>query len=273
MGKSFFLISLLPFFLSNVYAQLVIRGKVLQPSEHALPYVNIGIKGKNIGTVSNEDGAFSLNLKAENAHDTLTFSCIGFEEISLPVQKIIQENTSVFYLKEKFMELKEVVITSKKAKIKKIGTKSANPLLWGSATSKDGKDIIEMGKLISIQEISEIQALSIYLKGINTNTVTFRINFYDVKDEMPSARMVEQQILCKKDLSKGWLEIDLTAYNLIFDKDLFVGIEFLPEKDSKGYSFSYGGQMGGSVWVREASLGSWKKTSGATISMYLTVKQ
>lgn len=273
MCRSIFFISILFCFLSDAYAQVVITGKVLQASEKAIAYVNIGIKGKNIGTVSNEDGAFVLNLRIENAQDTLTFSCIGFEDLNLFIPNIIKEKNSVFYLKEKFIELNEIVITSKKTSIKRIGTKSANPLLWGSATSKDGKDIVEMGKLFSIQDRLEIQKLSIYLKGINTNAVTFRINFYEIKDEMPAERIVEQQILCKKELSKGWLEIDLTAYNLVFDKDFFVSIEFLPEKGSKGYSFSYGGQMGGSVWVRAASLGTWKKTTGATISMYLTIKQ
>jgi hypothetical protein len=273
MRKTVFLFPLLFCLLSSTYAQTIINGKVLQTSEQAIPYVNIGIKGKNIGTISTEDGAFSLHLKTENAKDTLTFSCIGFEELSLPIQKIIQEKNSVFYLKEKILELKEVVISNQKPKIKNIGTKSTNPFLWGSATSKDGKDIVEMGKLIKIKKTSEIQQLSVYLKGIYTNSVTFRINFYGVKDEMPAERLIEKQILCKKDLSKGWLEIDLTEYDLVFEKDFFVGIEFLPEKDSKGYLFSYGGQMGGSTLTRTSSLGTWKKTSGVTISMYLTVKQ
>jgi hypothetical protein len=110
---------------------------------------NIGIKGKNIGTVSKEDCTFMLNLRTENAHDTLTFSCIGFDDLNLLIPKIIREKNFVFYLHEKFIELDDVVISSKNPKIKKIGTKSANPLLWGSATSKDGKDIIEMGNAIT----------------------------------------------------------------------------------------------------------------------------
>lgn len=193
--------------------------------------------------------------------------------MSLPIQQIIQEKTGIFYLKEKFSELKEVVISAKMPKTQKIGTKSTNPLLWGSATSKDGKDVVEMGKFVELKKTSKILKLNVNLKGISTDSATFRINFYGVKDEMPAERIVEKNILYKKGLSKGWLEIDLTEYDLVFDNDFVVAIEFLPEKDSKGYSFSYGGQMGGSTLTRTSSLGTWKKMNGASVSMYLTVKQ
>jgi hypothetical protein len=255
------------------YAQSTINGRVLQNSQAIISYVNIGIKGKNIGTVSNEKGDFSLSIKNENRQDTLVFSCIGFEELSLPIQKIIQENISDFYLKEKVLEINEVVISSQKSKLKVIGTKSTNPLLWGSASSKDGKDIVEMGKIIELNKKTELQKMHIYLKGINTDSAMFRINFYAIKDEMPAERLNKKNILYKKKLSNGWLEIDLTEYNLVFENDFVVSIEFLPQKDSKGYSFWYGGQMGGSTLIRTSSLGTWKKMKGASVSIYLTAKQ
>ncbi len=263
----------LQFVVIMTYAQSNIKGKVLQNSQEIISYVNIGIKGKNIGTVSNEKGDFSLSIKNENRQDTLVLSCIGFEELSLPIQKIIQENISDFYLKEKVLEINEVVISSQKSKYKIIGTKSTNPLLWGSASSKDGKDIVEMGKIIELNKKTELQKMHIYLKGINTDSAMFRINFYNLKNEMPAERLNKKNILNKKKLSNGWLEIDLTEYNLVFEKDFVVSIEFLPQKDSKGYSFWYGGQMGGSTLIRTSSLGTWKKMKGASVSLYLTAKQ
>lgn len=65
--RQLFLLFLLHYgFQSNIYAQTTIKGRVLQVSQQAISYVNIGIKGKNIGTVSTENGDFSLSLKAEN---------------------------------------------------------------------------------------------------------------------------------------------------------------------------------------------------------------
>lgn len=273
MRSFFFILIFSCFIFSHIQAQYLIKGYVLQYSSRAISYVNIGIKGKNKGAVSTEKGDFSLSLQDENMKDTLTFSCIGFEELSLPIQKIVKEKTSVFFLKEKISQLKEVVIISQKSKIKNIGTKSTNPFLWGSATSNDGKDVVEMGKFVGLKKMSKIQNLNVYLKGIDTDSASFRINFYDIKNEMPAERIIDKQIFCIKDLRKGWLEIDLTDFDLVFENDFVVAIEFLPKNDGNNYSFSYGGQMGGSTLIRTSSLGTWKKIKGASISMYLTIKQ
>jgi hypothetical protein len=273
MKKRVHFLLLFCFWLTAGYSQIQISGNVLQSSGEAIPYVNIGIKNKNTGTVSTETGAFSLQLKPENSTDTLTFSCIGYEALHLPIQQIINEKRNQFYLNPKITELKEVVLGNKLRKHKTVGTKSVNPLFWGSATSKDGKDIIEMCKRFDLKSSAEIEKLHVYLKGVTTRSVTFRIHFYEVKDDMPGERLTETLILCKKDIDNGWLEIDLTSWDLVMEDAFFVSIEFLPLQQAKGYSFSYGGQVGGSVYTRESSLGAWKKNSGVTMSLYLTVKQ
>ncbi len=273
MQKRLFFLLLFSYAAATGYSQVQISGKVVQSSGEAIPYVNIGIKNKNTGTVSGETGAFSIQLKPEHIADTLTFSCIGYEELHLPVQQIISEKRNLFYLNPKITELKEVVLGNKPRKQKTIGTKSVNPLLWGNATSKDGTDIIEMCKRFDLKSSAAIEKLHVYLKGVTTPSVTFRIHFYEVKNDMPGERLTEQLILYKKDIDNGWLEMDLTSLDLVFDDDFFVSIEFLPLQPAKGYSFSYGGQVGGGLFTRESSLGTWKKSSGATISMYLTVTQ
>lgn len=259
--------------LTQLHAQTTLVGVVQKLDNQPIAYVNIGIKHKNIGTVGNENGEFSFLLKTENEQDTLLFSCVGFETLSMPIQKILHEKITVFQLHEKILALQEVVVSNQKPKLKKIGTKSINPLLWGNATSKDGKDMVEMGQLIGINKPSTVQTLHIYLRGINRDSATFRINFYAVQQGMPAERICEKNIFYHKKLDKGWLSLDLTAYDLVFEKDFIVAIELLPEKNSKGYAFAYGGQFGGSTFIRNVSLGTWNKMKGASISMYLTVKQ
>ena len=43
-------------------------------SRQPIEFVNIGIVGKNIGTVSNSNGEFSIDLDVELDHDSLLFS-------------------------------------------------------------------------------------------------------------------------------------------------------------------------------------------------------
>lgn len=49
--------------------------------ESGLPiqYANIGIPGKNVGTVSNNMGLFEMELSDDFDNDTLCISCIGYE--------------------------------------------------------------------------------------------------------------------------------------------------------------------------------------------------
>ena len=81
----FFIILLL--LSSNVllYGQKI-SGTVLEMnSDKPVEYVNIGIVGRNIGTVSDQNGKYTLDIKSEHHDDTLRFSCIGYHAYSVKV--------------------------------------------------------------------------------------------------------------------------------------------------------------------------------------------
>jgi len=52
----------------------------------AIAYANIGIIEKNIGTVSDADGYFSLSAHPD---DLVTIYSIGYEQISLPAKDLL----------------------------------------------------------------------------------------------------------------------------------------------------------------------------------------
>lgn len=92
-------------------------GKIIDATNNLpIAYANIGILGKNIGTVSDEKGLFSLNLGNSSDRDTLVISIIGYESQILTVadtkKKCTQDCT--FLLSKTNYELKEVEIASKK---------------------------------------------------------------------------------------------------------------------------------------------------------------
>ena len=46
-----------------IFSQELIRGQLLdQQTNKPVPYANIGILNANVGTISNEDGNFSINI-------------------------------------------------------------------------------------------------------------------------------------------------------------------------------------------------------------------
>ncbi|MFD0836555.1 carboxypeptidase-like regulatory domain-containing protein [Mariniflexile aquimaris] len=78
-----FTISLLSIFISLIVhsQEKTITGKVLNfENNEPLAYVNIGIKNKTVGTVSNNNGLFNLSLNDKvTIKDTIIFSYIGFK--------------------------------------------------------------------------------------------------------------------------------------------------------------------------------------------------
>jgi hypothetical protein len=77
-------------------------------SNEPIPYVNIWVENENIGTSSNENGAFTLNTNGNNK--TIIFSSIGYE--TKKVNSGLLEN--VVRLKPKITKLQEVVVKANK---------------------------------------------------------------------------------------------------------------------------------------------------------------
>ncbi|MEX0883867.1 MAG: SusC/RagA family TonB-linked outer membrane protein, partial [Cyclobacteriaceae bacterium] len=112
--KSVFFNGILPFillisfgFVSVVLGQQqTVTGTITDSSNgETLPGVNILIKGSNIGTVSDLDGTYRLNVPSEEA--VLVFSFVGFltEEIPVRNQQVINVN-----LNPDQSDLEEVVV-------------------------------------------------------------------------------------------------------------------------------------------------------------------
>ncbi|MCF6183820.1 MAG: carboxypeptidase-like regulatory domain-containing protein [Bacteroidales bacterium] len=78
------------FFVSNIsYSQTFkIKGKVSDNNGKPLPYVNIYIKSINIGTVTNNEGYFFINIPLKHKKDTLCFSYIGYKKYEIPLKTI-----------------------------------------------------------------------------------------------------------------------------------------------------------------------------------------
>ena len=278
------LMGLLAGSLFSAFGQDVLRtGRVqAQTGRAAIPFVNIGIKGKNTGTTANENGEFALHIPSSLAHDTLTFSAVGFQEQALAIAKLVSSQQHTFILAEKTTALKEVVVLGRTPKTRRIGTTTHNPVIWGQVKDRETHDVREFAKLIPLGKLpAELVQAHIFLRYPTVDTVTFRLNFYRVAEGLPGERLIEQAILVHTPIQNGWLTIDLTKYDLRLHTDFFVGFEFLPEKkqaipviETKFAApiFSYGGQFGGAA-ISRSSLGTWKRELGASLSAYLMVRQ
>ena len=243
-----------------VAQDMLLVGRVQARSTHQpLPYVNIGVRGENVGTVADAQGSFSLRIPAALASDTLTFSAIGYHEQALALAHLAPAELQPVLLAEKTTELAEVLVRGRAEKVRQLGTTTHNPLLWGSIANKETHDINEFAKLISLGDVpTQVVQAHIFLRRPTVDTVSLRLNLYHVAQGLPGRRIVEQPILVRTAIRNGWLTIDLTKYALTLQADFFLSFEFLPQKQGVGPAFSYGAQFGGAAMVRTSSLGrSW----------------
>ena len=146
MKKVFFAICLL--FLNFTFSQIRINGIVKSEANIPLQYVNIGIKNKNVGTISDEKGNFSITIDNNRINEFLTFSYISFEEKTVNIEELIKFKFQEIILKEKATVLEEVLIISTKATELKIGTKSYSSMVAGYVRANNDKnnDIQEFAK-------------------------------------------------------------------------------------------------------------------------------
>lgn len=271
------LLVLLIFMSSNfAYGQTIIKGTINNKADNSIvPYVNVGIKQKGIGTAANAHGDFSLNLGLGFLEDTLTFSAIGYHEYSLPVKFIVEAGIHEFLLSEKVNILQEVRVTSKQIKTRRLGVTSKMPFIMGNAETKGSDDISELAQLVEVNgKASELVSTTVFLKSTKADSATFRINFYKNNNGAPAQRIVEKSVIKRLPLNKGWVSVDLEEYKIILDEDFFLGLEYLPDNTSnEKFLFFYGAVFGGHIYSRNVSLDSWKKTLGGRISAYVTVRQ
>ena len=96
------------------YCQEVISisGKVLD-KETSLPLANasIGIKGKYIGTIANEQGEFEIHIPKDFSTDTLYISILGYWNFFLKIDENNSDQTLDVFLAPRPMILQEVVIS------------------------------------------------------------------------------------------------------------------------------------------------------------------
>ena len=112
-----FFLSCLPFFLfaqNNFFS-----GKVFDfDTKEPLPFTNIFIEGKSIGTISNSQGEFILDIEIVNNSDSIIFSYMGYENFKISI-KDIKESESV-YLRKSLLKLPNVSIYAQNLSVRDI---------------------------------------------------------------------------------------------------------------------------------------------------------
>ena len=232
------------------YSQITIQGSVVNQSDKKpIAYTNIGIANTGFGTISNEDGSFSLKVPTPNLKDTLCFSGIGFIERNIPIQTFLTQKV-VVYLKEHVTLLKGVTVTSKKEENKTFklgnrksrgGTLETDTIYAGSATALliENKNPFQRELLFPVY----LQSASIRIFRNNLPSFKMRVRLYSVDSitKSPGEDLLNKSIVLESSMRNGWLTFDLSEFKYLIDKPFFIAFERILTKTdrnqiAKGYN-------------------------------------
>ena len=108
------IIFMLPVLTAFSQSERRLDGVVLNESNHGIPFATVHIIGSSMGTITNEEGRFQLNIPSDYSYQMLGISCMGFESSQLAIQGVQQ--LLEIQLKSSVIELEEVTVRPISAK-------------------------------------------------------------------------------------------------------------------------------------------------------------
>ena len=256
-------------------AQTLVFGKITDAElNEALPFVNIGIPGAGIGTVSDEQGYYLLEIPPDKVNDSIYFSMVGFGFQSFKIDQIdgTKEKLLNISFQPETTALKEVVVTSGRWERKTVGNETDSKLITtGFTTNKLGNEIAQFVR-VKKQRPTLIQRFWLSIAENTIESVILRLNIYLEEEGFPGENILQEPIYLALPNEPQTIEVDLTPYDIYVEDDFFVSIEWIEDLGVEGLWFS-AGVFGKSLYARSASHAQWVKQRALSIGMGVELLQ
>lgn len=254
------------------FSQVVLKIQLLDSlTKKPIEFVNVGVLSKGMGTVTDENGFFQLNLPDSLKENELKISCIGYESKKISIKKLIDLNTLL--IKPAAINLDEIkVVVKRNPTYKTLGNDTKTKSIIAGFTSNN------LGSELAVK--LNIKHPETKLKNVKFNIVSnpfdslvFRFNVYNTDDNgKPSKNMLTKMILIEPTSKTGMVEFNLDKYNIYTSEDIFIAIEWVRDYgDNKGLFFS-SQLLGGGSYYRKASQDKWEKVPTVGIGLSALVE-
>ena len=249
-------------------------------TKQAIPYVNIGVFQKNIGTVSDENGNFVLGFSEySTASDSIIFSHIGYQTVKYALSQLLKSVGDIPLNPESKL-LQEVSIKPKKMVKKFLGKngKGLGLMHFNFYTfyEKEVDDRLgkEAGVLLPVKRDCFLNELQMNISSNEFSNLKFRLNLYKVVDGIPTELIMPKEVIFEiKEGYVGLYRLDLRSHNLYLSKDMGLvaaTIQWVESKktkpDSKYFSLYSSLSANSSFIYRAKSMANWV-TSKQDISL------
>lgn len=218
--------------------QNIIKGKVVDENDIPIEFASVYIKGKPIGTNTNEQGIFTLKISSDNnlemTSDSLIISHIKFKSTILSLENIKKSEKFILKLVT-IHELDTVLvlgITAKESGILGTTQKKTDQFFRNNLYESYQIATFISNNLKKEGFINEIQ---IYIGSLGNRSYPFRIKLFKIDSTCtcPGELLLNENIIVKK-IHKGWNKVNLSNFYLDIPKNgFFIAYEWLYDKIEK----------------------------------------
>ncbi|GAB2784205.1 pimeloyl-ACP methyl ester carboxylesterase [Hymenobacter luteus] len=262
----------------RLLAQTLLQGTVLDAQTQApVPFASVGVSGKPLGTVADEQGRFRFTTPTDLA-EPVVVSCVGYQSATVSAATL-QATGQVVRLRPSGVSLAAVTVRPGKVKTKTFGRTSSSTLMGASLYTE--ADLVsdalakEQGTIIGIDKDCRLRDFNMHVAFNRFKSVKFRLNLYRVKAGLPDQPLLRQDVRFDVTQPRGWVRVDLSPYQVQLQgqREVAVTIQWLQSEALEGSPKAFGVSAvptpGHSILTRNKSQAAWQQKSGY-LSFYLT---
>jgi hypothetical protein len=259
----------------GVAAQSSVRGQVTDAGGKPIAFAAIGIPGTINGTLSDEDGNFSFEIKGAKATDSVKIGAIGYQARTISLDEATRIEGKSIRLSPAAVQLKEVVVKGGKPVIGILGNKRYNRNVYCSFTGYENKYKGTEAAIRAGNKKARLVRLLDFnfciLKNTSADSVPFRLNFYENKDGMPGANVLKQPVYFRTAEKNGVVKVNLKPHDIAIEGDFFISLECL--RDDMGRdNLNFSGSVAGPAYFKVAAFSDWQKVPLMGLDFNVTVE-
>lgn len=179
--KMIITIVLLAFVGIAAQTQTIVKGHVINEQGAGVGYVSIGIEEDSVGVISDAEGYFTLTVPS-GRKDELTVTHVCYQTATIPYASYADGRELTVTLRDKSVELAEVIVDGKKNKPQTLSGKS-----WISvgkaAFEGDSKGDLEWGPIFKKKKDYLLTDIIVSIDKCEYEECLLSFNCYEVRDK------------------------------------------------------------------------------------------
>jgi len=255
----------------NVFAQKTnLFGVIINEQDSTpLSYAALGIKGKEVGAITDENGEFSFLVPDSLLNSEIIITSIGYYEKKLKVSDLVKVHNIT--MKPKEILLNEVCVISKAFKNKTIGKKN-RPILTYSHMFDSENPAVEQGTIFNTPSTTVIKNFNFHIiPSSKFKELKLKLNIYGISNSLPDKLLLNQNIVFTVS-QVGWYHLDLKPYHIVIKgyKKIAITCQLLniEKLDSIPFSFGISAYSSPNNWIltRNRSQSDWYSKRGILLA-------